>query len=89
MTHTHVLKSMSIAELFTLMTDNKLYTTLSLRAYNEFKDRYEKELWNICHSVCSKAWMLKIRDLDKDVYRISMQEIYLRAKSFTIPASGV
>ncbi len=89
MSHTHVLKSMSIAELFTLMTDNKLYATLSLRAYNEFKDRYEKELWNICHSVCSKAWMLKIRDLDKDVYRISMQEIYLRAKSFTIPASGV
>lgn len=89
MTPTHVFKSMSIAELFTLMARDEQYSSLSLRAYNEFRERYEKELWNICHAVCSKYWALKIRDLDKQVYCRSMQEIYLNAKSFTVPENPV
>lgn len=89
MTPTHVFKSMSIAELFTLMARDEQYSSLSLRAYNEFRERYEKELWNICHTVCSKSWALKIRDLDKQVYCRSMQEIYLNAKSFTVHETPV
>ena len=89
MTPTHVFKSMSIAELFTLMANNEQFSTLSIRAYNEFRERYEKELWNICHAVCSKAWAFKIRDLDKRVYCTSMQEIYLKAKSFSVPETPV
>jgi len=76
------LKSLPIAQLFSLMTNNEEFTGTSLRAYYEFQARYEKVLWNACKSVCKKDNFHKIIGLEKDVYRISMQEIYLKSNSF-------
>lgn len=82
MTNQIDLKSLPVAQLFSLMTNNEEFTETSLRAYYEFKARYEKVLWNACKSVCKKDNFHKIIDLEKDVYRISMQEIYLKSNSF-------
>ncbi len=82
MTQLKVLKSLPAAELFLLMSENEKFTTISLRAFNEFQERFGKVFWNICHDVCKKNNFSSIIDLDKEVYRISMQEIYLNAKSF-------
>lgn len=84
MTHNHVLKSLPTTELFSLIANNEELTTISLRAFKEFEDRYGKVLWNICKEVCAKHNFDKIPGLDKDVYRTSMQEIYLNAKSYKI-----
>ena len=82
MTDLKVVKLLPVAQLFSLMSNNEEFNSTSLKAYNEFKERYENVLWNICKAVCRKNNFHKIRDLDKDVYRISMQEIYLNSSSF-------
>lgn len=87
MTHQNIFKSLPTSQLFSLMANNEKFTSISLRAYNEFKERYEKDLWNICSAVCKKNNFHKIIDLDKEVYRISMQEIYLNSNSFEISQS--
>lgn len=84
-----VLKSLPVTQLFSLMTNNEMFTGTSLRAYHEFEERYEKVLWNICRAVCKKNNFHKIKDLDKEVYRISMQEIYLNSNSFEEPLSKI
>lgn len=82
MTHQNIFKSLPTSQLFSLMSNNEKYTIISLRAYYEFEDRYKKVLWNICSAVCKKNNFHKIVDLDKEVFRISMQEIYLNSDSF-------
>jgi hypothetical protein len=82
MTNQIDLKSLPVAQLFSLMTNNEKFTGTSLRAYYEFEERYEKVLYNICKAVCKKDNFHKIIGLEKDVYRISMQEIYLKSNSF-------
>ena len=74
--------SLPVAKLFSLMYHNVEDTTTSRRAYNEFKRRYSKSFWNMCKEVCKKNNFYSIRDLDKEVYRTSMQEIYINANSF-------
>lgn len=89
MTDLKVLKSLPIVQLFSLMSNNEKFTGISLRAYYEFEERFSKILWNICSAVCNKNNFHKIKDLDKEVYRISMQEIYLNSSSFKESKSRV
>ncbi len=84
MTRQNIFKSLPTSQLFSLMSDNENFTSISLNAFNEFKERYEKVLWNICRAVCKKNNFHKIVDLDKEVYEKSMQEIYLNANSFEV-----
>ena len=85
MTHTNVIKSLQIVELFLLITDNERNETLALRAHNELLERYTPEFEKICKEVCGKNNFDKIRDLDKEVLRISLEELFLRATSFKLP----
>jgi hypothetical protein len=77
-----IVKSLPIAELFSLMPNNESHTTMTQRAYNVFVERYENDLKEICKEVCRKNNFNKIKDLDKDVFNRSIEEFYINSKSF-------
>ena len=89
MSNQNVLKSLPVAQLFSLMASNDVHTTMSSRAYYEFQYRYEKILWNTVKEVCNRNNFDKIKDLDKEVYKTSMQEVYINAISFQESKSKV
>ena len=82
MTHQHVIKSLQIVELFSLMVHNEKDNTISLRAYNELKHRYKNSFEQICKDICKKNNFEKIKSLDEDVLNISLEEIFLKSSSF-------